>query len=146
MPEILTEESLYSNTPQQLTLVLYRVLEERMSLSIESIESRRYDEANEHLQKCNDILHRLGSGLNYEAGIIADQLESLYRFLAEQTIQANMKKDIQIIAKNIEIVKMIADAWVIAMNSSEHHSLNNRVQKSMAYESSYESTTVDIKE
>ena len=49
-------------------------------------------DANKKLQKTNDILHRLGAGLNYEAGIIADQLDTLYNYMADRVIEGNNKE------------------------------------------------------
>ena len=61
--------------------------------AIEDIKGKNLIDANKKLQKANDILYRLGAGLNYEAGIIADQLDALYNYMAERTIEANRKKD-----------------------------------------------------
>ena len=54
------------------------------------------------LQKANDILKRLGVGINYEAGIIADQLDMLYNYMADKLIEANLKKDPEIIKEVIK--------------------------------------------
>ena len=53
-------------------------------MPIEDINGKNLIDANKKLQKANDILYRLGAGLNYEAGIIADQLDALYNYMAER--------------------------------------------------------------
>ena len=59
-------------------------------------------EANTKLQKVNDLLERLGAGLNYEAGIIADQLDTLYNYMANQVIEGNLKKDTAILQGSVK--------------------------------------------
>ncbi|KHF29013.1 Flagellar protein FliS [Anoxybacillus sp. BCO1] len=63
------------------------------------------------MQKANDILQRLGVGLNYDAGIIAHQLDALYNYMAERLIDANMKKDVAMMQEVLTIAKDIATAW-----------------------------------
>lgn len=144
--EFLTEESLYSKTPQELTSILYQALLERMNQAKETIQTREYDKANKHLQKCNDIIYRLGAGLNYEAGIIADQLEAIYQYLAQQTIKANLKKDTKIIDEMIVIVQRISEAWQLSLERKTEEPSLNRLGKALAYEASYSSGSLDIKE
>ena len=80
--EFLTEEIIYKKTPQELTALLYEGIMENLESAIVFIDEQNYIEANKKLQKANDILHRLGVGLKYEAGPIAEQLDTLYNFMA----------------------------------------------------------------
>lgn len=142
----LTEEILYTKTPQELTLLLYQALEERMAKAMESIQTNHYEEANRHLQMCNDLLYRLGAGINYEAGIIADQLEVIYQYLADRIIQANINKDAQIVEECLRIVSILKEAWQIAISKMADQTSLVRLSKTLAYETSYESLKVDVKE
>jgi flagellar protein FliS len=146
MTEILNEEALYQKTPQELTLILYQALMEKMTKARETIRVNNYEEANHLLQTCNDILVRLGAGLNYEAGIIADQLESIYQYLAETTIKANITKDVNIIEHMLFIMNELINAWINAMRDSEKQQTSTRKQRSLAYEGFYETSSLDIKE
>lgn len=115
MVEVLTELELHEKTPQELTSLLYESCIDKLERATELIKRQRYVEANRLLQTCNDILYRLGAGLNYEAGIIADQLEAIYNYMAERLIEANLKKDISAIQEVIQLLKTISDAWNEAM-------------------------------
>lgn len=145
MTELRTEEELYKKTPQELTLLLYKALGKNIQTAIENIEVKKYDTANDLLQKCNDILERLGAGLNYEAGIIADQLEVLYQYLSEQMIQANIKKDTEILTHCLEIIKSITDAWQMIIESGQPKEAK-QLSKRLAYETVFETVQVDTKE
>lgn len=72
-------------------------------------------EANDKLKKVNDILERLGVGINYEAGIIAEQLDVLYNYMADLVIKANVKKDIEPLKEVLTILEDISGAWQTAM-------------------------------
>lgn len=111
MSNPITEESLYQMTSQELTTLLYEALEKNLIRASDAIYGGRLTDANLFLQRCNDILHRLGVGINYEAGIVADQLEHIYNYMAERLIEANLKKDISIIEEVQQLLKNIVNAW-----------------------------------
>lgn len=134
--DFLTEEIIYNKTPQELTAFLYEGLIENLETAIAFIDGYNYIEANKKLQKANDILHRLGVGIKYEAGPIAEQLDILYNFMALEIIEANIKKDKQKIQGVLKIMEEITGAWNIAMkNSSNSTQLVNK-KVVAAYESS----------
>ena len=111
----MTEELVYQKSSQEITSLLYETLMNQLRDAIEDIKGKNLIDANKKLQKANDILYRLGAGLNYEAGIIADQLDALYNYMAERTIEANRKKDPAMIQEVLSIAEKLAEAWSIAM-------------------------------
>lgn len=130
----LTKELIYQKTPQQLTGLLYEVCIDNLQEAIRKIEENNYSEANYKLQKVNDILERLGVGLNYEAGIIADQFDTLYNYMANQVIIGNLKKDVTILKEVLEICESLASAWNEAMSIGETESQRQLHKKTSAYE------------
>lgn len=146
MIEVLTEETIHKKTPQELTRILYLVILERLNLATSAIKELKYDQVNTHLQKCNDLLYRLGAGINYEAGIIADQLEALYNYLADKVIEANIKKDIKVIEELISIITELSEAWDQAIEVNNSQITSVRIHKTNAYDKAYEAASVDIRE
>ncbi|WP_102344855.1 flagellar export chaperone FliS [Bacillus sp. Marseille-P3661] len=134
MTGLFTEEALYKKSPQEITALLYEALLTNLEESIQHINNKEFIDANKKLQKANDILHRLGGGINYEAGIIADQLDALYNFMADKVVEANYKKDIQLIKEVIKGVEPIAQAWNQAMKKKTVPVAPRR--QAMAYEKS----------
>lgn len=130
--EVLTNELLYKKTPQELTAFLYEGLMDHLEEARELIAGNQLFDANQKLQKANDIVHRLGVGLKYEAGPIAEQLDSLYNYMAEQIILANRKKDCSLIENVLRIIGPIAEAWNSAMKSKAVSP--SSVRKMSAYE------------
>ncbi len=134
MTAVLTESVIYSKTPQEITTLLYEACIVEVEHAIEEIENKEFASANKRLQKTNDIIYRLGAGLNYEAGIIADQLDALYNYLADQIIEANLKKDVQRLKHVLETLESIAGAWNQALNSKKNMTNPSFKTRNLAYE------------
>lgn len=132
--DFLTEEFIYQKNSQEITALLYEVMIDQLHGSMEDIEGKNYIDANKKLQKVNDILHRLGAGLNYEAGIIADQLDALYNYMAEQVIEGNKKKDVAIVQEVLTIAERLASAWNEAMKNKPDQKQVQIRRKATAYE------------
>lgn len=134
MLDLLTEDVIYKKSPQEITVLLYEVLIDNLEMAIEEIDAGNFENVNKRLQKSNDILQRLGVGLNYEAGIITDQLDALYNYSADRIIEANFKKDKVIINEVLNIINSIANSWNEASKSKFNTLTNGLKQKAMAYE------------
>jgi flagellar secretion chaperone FliS len=109
--DVLTNEILYKKTPQELTALLYEGLISNLEEAVDLIERKDFLLTNKKLQKANDILYRLGVGIKYEAGPIAEQFDMLYNYMASQIIKANIHKDKQMLRNVLKIIQPIANAW-----------------------------------
>ncbi|MBN6186948.1 flagellar protein FliS [Aneurinibacillus sp. BA2021] len=119
MDDILTPQNVelsdIHDRPELITSLLYKKLLEKLDAAIMLLPQRRYLEANRALQHCNEILTRLGFGIKYEAGVLADQLELLYKYLFDRICEANLKKDMDILREVRRLVRILDDAWTTAM-------------------------------
>lgn len=125
---------IYQKSPQELTALLYEKCLMDLEEAIELINSKDYVLANKKLQNANDILQRLGVGLNYEAGIIADQLDVLYNYMADEIVEVNKSKDVVRLEKVINILQSIAASWNEAMKNKPNVKNQSLRQKANAYE------------
>ncbi|MED1601288.1 flagellar export chaperone FliS [Alkalihalophilus marmarensis] len=135
MTTFLTNEALHQKSSQELTALLYEACLINLEDSLGMIDQKEYVEANAKLQKASDIIHRLGAGINYEAGIIADQLEQVYNYAADKIVEANIKKDKAMIEEVIQIIESIMSSWNEAMKSKKDIQPKMMKQKANAYES-----------
>lgn len=134
MNGLLTEEALFKKTPQEITALLYEACLTNLEEAIDDINNKDYVIANKKLQKANDILYRLGGGLNYEAGIIADQLDALYNYMADKLVMANYQKDTSLIEEVIKVLEPIALAWNEALRKKSAQPATGIRNKALAYE------------
>lgn len=137
---IISQETLHKKTSQELTLLLYEAALNNLESAENHIEHDRLEQANKHLQKTNDILERLGVGINYEAGILADQLEQLYNYLADEVVTANLLKDRVRIQHVHEIILSLFSAMIEAVkdkrvaNDRVNYKQTNAYEKMASYE------------
>lgn len=130
----LSEEMIYQKSPQELTMLLYEACERNMEAALQAFDEKDYIEVNVKLQRAIDIIERLGVGLNYEAGIIADQLDQLYNYMSDKLIEANIKKDRQKVETVLKILRDIATAWKTAWDTQEDKQTAVTKQRTNAYE------------
>lgn len=128
----LTEQEISEMMPQELTSVLYEACVDKLDEACNLIEQRSYFNANRKLQACSDIINRLGAGIKYEAGPIADQLDNIYSYCAETLVQANLLKDVSLIKIVRKIINEIGEAWSIALTKGTNETTVNK--KILAYE------------
>lgn len=130
--DFMSEELLYQKSSQQVTAILYEGCLQHLDDAVRSIEDKNYMQANKSLQQANDILHRLGIGLKYEAGVIAEQLDTLYNYMANRLIEANMKKDVTIVKEVQKIIQTISDAWHTSLEKKDVQITKKSTQKNLA--------------
>ena len=141
--QVLSKEELYKKKPEEITMLLYQALERNLLEAKRAIEQRQHSVANEKCQRSIEIVQRLGAGINYEAGIIADQLHVLYEYMVEKIIETNLKKDASLCAEILVIVQRIADSWQQAINSAQSRTVQKR--KKVAYEDQTDFACTDDK-
>ena len=95
----------------QLIIMLYEGAIKFIEQAQGAIEIGHIEEANKNLIKAQNILNELMVTLNFDAAEISNQLMSLYQFLYEQLIQANLKKDSGLLTSVKEILKDLSETW-----------------------------------
>jgi flagellar biosynthetic protein FliS len=119
MERVITPENVelsdIHDRPELITSLLYKKFLQKIDEAIEATPRRKYDKANSALQHCNDIVTRLGFGIKYEAGVLADRLEMLYQYVFELVLEANRTKDVAKMEEAKRIIKDLDEAWTIAM-------------------------------
>lgn len=128
----LTEQDIAEMMPYQITSVLYEACIDKLDQAVIAIDNKYFFTANKLLQSCNDILYRLGAGIKYEAGPLADQLDNLYNYCSETLMQANLKKDKELIKIVRKIMDEISSGWQIAIEKGNNDAAVNK--KVIAYD------------
>ena len=134
--DFLTEELIVQKSSQELTALLYEGLVTYLNDATRQIEQNDLFQANKSLQRAGDIVYRLGVGLRYEAGMIAENLDTIYNFLAEELIRANITKNIESISFLIQIVDTLSTAWNEAIQMKQNVTADSLLMKVSAYENS----------
>ena len=103
--------------PEALTLMLYNGALRFMTEGREAIERKDYEEANNSLQKAQNIITEFRVTLNMEYEI-SHQLLPLYNYVYDRLVEANMKSDVKQLDEAKNIITELRDAWAQAMKKA----------------------------
>ncbi|MBP5199356.1 MAG: flagellar export chaperone FliS [Schwartzia sp.] len=115
--EAYKRQQVLTATPEALTLMLYNGALRFMTEGREAIEKKDYEEANNSLQKAQNIITEFRVTLNMEYEI-AHQLLPLYNYVYDRLVEANMKSDIKQLDEAKNIITELRDAWAQAMKKA----------------------------
>ena len=104
------KQSLTTLTPMEIVVKLYDEAERQMNRAIFYIGEKNYESSNNCLKKTQDIVNALRSVLDMDIPI-SKNLDSLYEFFNRQLIEANVKKDVEIIKELLPMFGDLKDAF-----------------------------------
>lgn len=101
-------------TPADLTLMLYNGALKFIKQGKSAMEEKNVVKAHESSLKVQNILYELMSTLNKDYPISKEFLK-LYEYMLQRTIEANMKKDVEILSEVEDLFVQFRDTWKEAM-------------------------------
>ena len=111
-----------TSTPQELTLMLFNGLVKFLKLSIQGLEEKSIEKANNNIIRAQDIIAEFMNTLdmNYD---VSHNLMSLYDYMRRRLEEANMKKDKAIAEEVLGYAEELRDTWGQAMKLAKQQSL-----------------------
>lgn len=97
-------------SPAELTMMLYDGAIKFCNLAALSIEKREYDKANTNIIKAERIISELRGTLDHKYPV-AKSFENIYNYIYQLLIDANIKKDNEILGEALEQIRDIRDTW-----------------------------------
>lgn len=101
-------------TPSELTLMLYNGAIKFTKQAKASLEERNYAKTHEFCLKVQNILYELMSSLKKEYPISLE-FDKMYEYMLRRTVEANMRKDIEILNEVEDLFIQFRDTWKEAM-------------------------------
>lgn len=96
----------------QLLIMLYQGCIKFLKLATKSIEDKNLQDAHVNLTKAQNIIFELMNTLDQEqGGQIAQNLYALYDFMITQLLEANIKKDPQLIVTVEDLMTDLLHTW-----------------------------------
>jgi len=109
------ETEVMTSSPQKLVILLYEEAIKCLDLAILKIKTGETGEGTKLLLKTQKIVAELIYSLNMDAGEISLRLYTLYEYIYRRLIEANMRKDCQIIEEVLSLLKPLKEAWIKAV-------------------------------
>lgn len=98
--------------PMQLVLMCYEGAISNLKLAHDSYLAKEYEVKGRALQKALDIIHELNASLDIvRGGKIAINLRSLYMYMVKALMAADLKKDIVVFGKVIQMLEELEAEW-----------------------------------
>lgn len=97
-------------SPAELTLMLYEGAIKFCNLADLAIEKRELDKANLNIIKAENIIAEFRGTLDHKYPV-AQYFETVYDYIYRRLIDANIKKDREILAEATGYIREMRDTW-----------------------------------
>lgn len=99
-------------TPARLVILCYEGAIRNLRQAKNAYVSKDFETKALSLQKTLDIIHELNASLDMErGGKVAVNLRALYNFLSQTLVEADLKRDLDMMDKAIGILQELESAW-----------------------------------
>ncbi len=96
----------------RLIVMLYEGAIRFLNLAIENNTPRKYDVVNNNILKAQEIVTELMLALNMEnGGEVANNLLGIYVYIKKRLLEANMRKESEIMSEIIKYLEDLKNAW-----------------------------------
>ncbi len=110
------ENAVNSAEPGQLTLMLYTGAVRFIKMAIKYLDEKNIEQTNHYIQRTQDIITELMVTLNHDYEI-AKNLYSLYDYMKRRLVEANIKKDKEILLEVQGMLEELRSTWSEALKS-----------------------------
>lgn len=97
-------------TPAELTMMLYEGAIKFCNLALMAIEKKDYDKANQNIIKAEKIIIEFRQTLNMKYSVAQD-FDVIYDYLFRRLLEANTRKDPEILEEILGYIREIRDTW-----------------------------------
>ena len=106
-------------SPAELTLMLYDGAIKFCNIAIAAIEKGDIEKAHNNIRKVENIIGEFQATLNHKYQV-AEDFDNVYSYLQERLIQANMKKDKEILEEVLKHLRTMRDTWKEVMEKTNN--------------------------
>ncbi len=97
-------------SPAELTLMLYEGAIKFCNIAIVAIEKKDVEKAHNNITKVENIISEFQITLNHDYKV-AEDFDNVYTYLKQRLVEANMKKDKEILEEVLEHLRTMRDTW-----------------------------------
>lgn len=105
-------------TPAELTLMLYEGAIKFCNIAIAGVEENDIEKAHNNIQKVENIISEFLATLDHGYEVSKD-FENVYNYLMDRLVEANMKKDKDILEEVLGHLRTMRDTWKEVMEQDK---------------------------
>lgn len=105
-------------SPAELTLTLYEGAIKFCNIAIAAIEEKNVEKAHNNITKVENIIAEFLSTLDHKYPVAKD-FENVYNYLMERLLEANLKKDKEILEEVLTHLRTMRDTWKEVMEQNK---------------------------
>lgn len=104
-------------SPAELTLMLYEGAIKFCNIAIVAVEKKDIEKANNNILKVENIISEFQATLDHKYAV-AEDFDNVYRYLQDRLLQANIKKDKEILEEVLGHLRTMRDTWKEVMKQA----------------------------
>lgn len=104
-------------SPAELTLMLYDGAIKFTNIAIAGIEEKNIEKAHNNIIKVENIISEFQATLNHRYPV-AEDFDNVYKYLKQRLLEANLKKDKEILEEVLGHLRTMRDTWKEVMKLS----------------------------
>lgn len=105
-------------SPAELTLMLYEGAIKFCNIAIVAIEENNIEKAHNNITKVENIISEFLSTLDHKYEVAKD-FENVYNYLMDRLVEANLKKDKEILEEVLSHLRTMRDTWKEVMEQNK---------------------------
>jgi flagellar biosynthetic protein FliS len=120
------ENSILTASPEELTLMLYNGLVKFIMRALDAVEKNRIEEAHSNIVRAQDIVQEFMLTLDRKYPVAAS-LELIYDYMLRRLIEANIRKDAEILNEVLNMARQLRDTWEQAMKLAKRQGVKHQL-------------------
>ena len=113
------KQKIMTATPAELTVMLYEGAIKFINVAIMAIEKKNIMKAHDNIMKAQRIIEEFRATLNFKYPVAKD-FDTVYEYILSRLIQANMKKDKEILEECLVHLRGMRDTWKEVMKATKN--------------------------
>jgi len=105
-------------SPAELVLMLYDGAIKFCNIALDGIEKKDYEKVNINIQKARNIIVELQTTLDHKYAIAKD-FDIVYDYIFNKLVDANIKKDPELLTDALNEIRDMRDNWKIVMRNAK---------------------------
>ena len=97
-------------SPAELTLLLYEGAIKFCNIALIGLEQNDVQKVHTNIKKTEDIIVEFQSTLNHKYPV-AEDFDKIYKYIYDLLVQANIKKDKELLERALEELRGMRDTW-----------------------------------